>query len=516
MADVNSQVALGINAPDPNQGLNTLSKILNLGQQGLGIRGQQSQNVSLAAEAAERQMSINERQKGAQLLSDPVGNGLVDTDGNPTKDAQKIIMQAMPTTGAQHYQGLLTGAKAKVEFNGAINGLRASERAELADGISGVAARAQSPDDILGAVDSILESKKGTPEYGNYQTIAGTMRQAITHLADKTKGAAPVATGQEPWRRAALNMGASVLPAGSTVGPSGTATPQATSIDTGGAVQPGTTAPALAGGGFTPSGPAVQKTVPPSAQILTDQNNHQFVFNPKSNTLEPVGTGGGTAAPKGPPPLKYVQPAPDQKGAETEVAAARTAGDLYGQNAHINDRLLELSKDTRTGPGTEIWHHALGALAGPFGGSPSGDYQKIGAYLDRQAALAVHSMGIPATNAGLETSKSISGTTQYSPEALQEKVKLTDALNEGARAYRAGLDKAIGVGRNQDLNNYQPYRSAWAANFDPTIFALDAAHRRGDTAEVQKIVGGLTPEQKATLRQKTINLRQLEQGQLPQ
>ena len=43
MADVNAQVALGINSPDPNQGLNTLSRIMSLGQQGLNIRGEQSQ-----------------------------------------------------------------------------------------------------------------------------------------------------------------------------------------------------------------------------------------------------------------------------------------------------------------------------------------------------------------------------------------------------------------------------------------------------------------------------------------
>ena len=44
MAEINSQVALGINSPDPNHGLNTLSKVLGLGQQGLAIRGQQSEN----------------------------------------------------------------------------------------------------------------------------------------------------------------------------------------------------------------------------------------------------------------------------------------------------------------------------------------------------------------------------------------------------------------------------------------------------------------------------------------
>src|ERR1700685_124651 len=137
MADVNSQVALGINPPDPQGGLNTLSKIIGLGQQGLAIRGQQSENITRAAQATEAQQNATEKMAGAKLLSDPKANGLVDDQGNPTPDAQRIIMQAMPTTGAQHVEGLLNGAKAKVQFNSAANDLRTSERAEIASTISG-------------------------------------------------------------------------------------------------------------------------------------------------------------------------------------------------------------------------------------------------------------------------------------------------------------------------------------------------------------------------------------------
>src|ERR1700743_2148483 len=136
MADYNPSVALGINAPDPQGGLNTLNKIMELGQRGLSIQGQKSENQVLAAKATEAQQNAKEKMSGAQLLSDPVGNGLVDADGNPTKDAQKIIYQAMPTTGADHYQGILSGAKAKVEFAKAANGLSGDIRNEA----TGVAA----------------------------------------------------------------------------------------------------------------------------------------------------------------------------------------------------------------------------------------------------------------------------------------------------------------------------------------------------------------------------------------
>lgn len=223
MADYNPAVSLNINSPDPQQGLNTLSKIMGLSQQGLAIKGQLSENVTRAAAATEAAQGAKERIGLANLIQDPVGNGITDNEGNELPGAKNKILAVAPTTGAQHYANLVNASKSKVEFNSAVNGLRTTERAELANGVSGMGARAQSPDEIISGLDDMVEAKKGTPEYANYQTIAGTMKTAITHMADKSKSGTPVAAGQEPWRRVALNIGASILPAPSTVGPGGVA-----------------------------------------------------------------------------------------------------------------------------------------------------------------------------------------------------------------------------------------------------------------------------------------------------
>src|ERR1700685_213161 len=210
MADVNPQVALNVVPPDPQSGLKTLSSIMGLGQQGLAIRGQQSQNQSLAAKATIDTQTANENQALAGLMQDPIKAGIVDQDGNPTKDAQTIIMRAAPTTGSAHTSALLDAATKKVGYNTAVNSLLTQDRTELANGIAGVTARAQSPDDITDAVDQIVASKKGTPEYGNYQTIAGTMKQAITPLAKQNSGSDPAPPGKEPWRVGAANIASSM------------------------------------------------------------------------------------------------------------------------------------------------------------------------------------------------------------------------------------------------------------------------------------------------------------------
>jgi hypothetical protein len=227
MPDYNPSVALGINSQEPNQGLKTLSSIMGLGQQGLAIRGQQSQNQSLAAKATVDTQSAAENQNLAKLMADPVGNGIVDADGNPTKAAQQKIMAAAPTTGSQHYSDFVNAASNKVKFNGALNELRTSERQEVLQNYAGAASSADSPEDVKAVGAALLASKKGTPEEGNYQDIVnglnGQMDLAEKHQKATGKVAVP---GQELWRGAVLTATRAGLPSSATVGPGGLATPE--------------------------------------------------------------------------------------------------------------------------------------------------------------------------------------------------------------------------------------------------------------------------------------------------
>lgn len=189
----------------------------------------------------------------------------------------------------------------------------------------------------------------------------------------------------------------------------------------------------------------------------------------------------------------------------------REAGDQAPNNRNINQQLLQLSAATATGPATATLQKMRAVMGLPAGSR----YQEINAYLDRQAASQATAMGVPHTNAGLAASQTATGTTEYTPQALQEKVKYADALNSGTMAYREGLDKAIGTGGTQNLQNYQPFRSAWARNFDPDIYRAEDAQRRGDTAELNSIRARLGSRGMKILAQKSANLRALENGQIP-
>jgi hypothetical protein len=69
MADVNSQVALGINAPNPNQGLDSMSKVLGIGSDVLGLQ-QKKQALQLQAQQiTQGQIETQAQQESNQFLS---------------------------------------------------------------------------------------------------------------------------------------------------------------------------------------------------------------------------------------------------------------------------------------------------------------------------------------------------------------------------------------------------------------------------------------------------------------
>jgi hypothetical protein len=222
-----------------------------------------------------------------------------------------------------------------------------------------------------------------------------------------------------------------------------------------------------------------------------------------------VGQGGGP----GQQSSGFQQPVAGQQQVLQDIDSTRKNTDVIAPiNRNINQHLLQLSSDTSTGPGSQTVQKVAAALHLPSGSN----YQEISAYLDRQAAMSASAMGVPNTNAGLAASQSATGTTEYTPKALQEKVKFADALNSGSIAYRQGLDKAVGTGATPDLSKYQGFRGAWSQNFDPDVYRVEDAQRRGDKAELEAIRKRLGPDGMKQLATKSANLRMLENGQIPQ
>jgi hypothetical protein len=226
-----------------------------------------------------------------------------------------------------------------------------------------------------------------------------------------------------------------------------------------------------------------------------------------------IGGGGQGASPWAP----YAGQGADVQNFQTEVNATRADAQQAPLAHNINQQILRLADNAKTGPGTDIWQHAVGALGAPLGLSPTANYQELGKFLEKNAINNMQSMGGPPSDARLSAAAAANGSTNFSPEALKAVTKFNDATTTALQGYRQGMDHAVGMGQNVNYTNLPAYKAAWAKNFDVNIYRVDNAMRDGDTKELHQIAQEVGPNGLKALAQKRQNLQSLSQsGQLAQ
>lgn len=267
------------------------------------------------------------------------------------------------------------------------------------------------------------------------------------------------------------------------------------------------------------SAPDLTLDLPPGASIVTDQAGRQFVLNPQTNQVTPVGTGRsapGGPAPSAPPGQPFMQPkypgqAEDISNYQHEVSNTRAAADAAPANRNIFQHILKLADDTNTGPLVSFLQETK------IGGQAFGDnYQELGKYLEKNAIANMQAMGGPPSDARLSAAVAANGSTKFNPKALRAVTQFNYATNTGLERYRQGLDKAVGT-NVQDYTQLPAFKSAWAANFDIDAFRLENAIADGDEAEQRDVLKGLSSKRRAEVARKMKNLDALsETGHLPQ
>lgn len=492
MADFGSPVAQNIDV-NPNRGIQTISGMLNLQSQKLGIQQQQQQVGIGGAELQKQQQMMKERlaiQKMMQTGFDDQGNNIRDpATGEPS--ATRVLPalgRIAPLLGQGYAQTILETEKNKVGLQASIASLDAQERGML---MAPLQAASLDPEKSTAAsvgagIDNLVSAH---PEMSN---AANYIKGLLTHVDNV----------QDPKVKANLfNKLSASLQGGQPV----QTQPTEGTVNTGAAQFQGAVAPAVAGGGFTPS-TQVTNQIPPGYAVAQDQRTGNFYLYSQQhpNDVHPLGQGGGPASgpqnkqnPNAPPVMSPGEPA-TVSDIQKEVEGIRVAGTQIGTNRDINRRILSLVQQASTGPGTAFVHQAAAAAGLPAGAS----YQELNSFLDRQAAQAANAMGLPNTNMGLETSKQFTGNTQLNNKVIEDKTKFVDALNDAAQKYLAGANRAVGTGANPNYTAYQKFRSEWSQNFDPEVFSYEHAVKSGDKEEQHRIESDLGRRGMAELYQK--------------
>jgi len=496
-------VATQIKPPDPNQGLSTLASIIGIRQAQQNLATGAIQQQGIAANVQQDQQKNRELQAAQQVAIYGAKSGQYD-DGNGGLDRQKMandILRVAPVYGQSQVSSLLSQANEVIANKQAHQNLTVSQKKEMGDTFASWAADPNIDNSkIINDIERLRLAHPNDPQYSRLLT------SQIMHL--------PNGASQDQLRSIAARWAAAA-----------TGEPQTTAgtVDTGTQIQP--VGINRFGTGVTPAGTPINKQ-----QVVTTPAGSIATVTPSTGRVATLGGGTGTPQKSGAPRTAQDDAPPPNaptavqenfraaaQAAREHIAQVREADNDYGTNVSLSNVIRKLSANTATGPGTDIWHHALGAMGAPFGANNVADYQLIGAYLDRQAALTRRQMGLPSTNEGSQTSQAIAGNAQYQQKALQDKNDLNQALAEGLHSYRKGLDKIEGFTGNPSPKAVQQFKSAWVDNFDPNIFRLEIAQKRikEDPQAVQKVLSELSPSEAASLRQKRKNLQALEQGQLP-
>lgn len=493
MPDGIQPVGAMIQPPNPSQGINTLSGIIGLKQQQQQLQTGQYQQATAQADSQQAQQKNAELSKVGALMQNVHNGGYRKSDG--TLDRQKFaddISTVAPVYGQGQASSILSQANEIVSNQKAKQDLTDSARTSLGTVLTTLAKDPNTRrDDVIDGYSRWLQDHKDDP---------AAFRVGVAQAAMLPQNDA------DPKFRDILGKYAATLTGQPTTAPS--------TVETAGTIQPGQTSGIT--GAFTPAGapinkPPTQTTNAAGSIVNRDPRSGALSAPPAAGPAGPPGASSGPPGGSNPTTAQAQTAQGAAKDAAANIEDARAIGDHAPAVRNVNDQLLQLSSDTKTGPGTQTLQKLATVV-----GLPSGSrYQEITAYLDRQAALSARQMGVPNTNAGLAASQSATGTTEYTPKALQEKVKFADALNSGAMAYRQGLDKAVGTGAAPDVSKYQSFRSAWSQNFDPDVFRAEDAMRHSDKAELASLTKRLGPQGMKALEQKSRNLRQLENGQIP-
>lgn len=332
--------------------------------------------------------------------------------------------------------------------------------------------------DVPGSVEALLDAQERAITRGVPKPIAGMIFGGLISKAQQP-GALPKAINDIIQAQAGPASQASVVNAPvSPVSTGGQVTFQQLQPGAPGAVQPGQSMPVT-------MGPGSLETIEQDAA----GNKHVVSRSPQGSILStrPVpGTAGPSAGPRG-----FTAFSPGQAGeiadSQKEVAQLRQQADQAPTIRHINREILNLSKDTKTGPGTEKWQTALGSVAAAWGGNVS-NYQELGKYLEQNAIRNMQAMGGPPSDARLAAAVHANGSTAFNPEALQAVTKFNDATTTALQKYREGLDRAIGT-EGANYAAVPTFKNAWSKAFDVDVFALQNALENKDTAEINKILG---------------------------
>jgi hypothetical protein len=521
MADFGAPVAQNVNV-NPNQGMQTLSGIMTLKQQQLGLQKGAADVQSAQAQAQGNQQQMQERQAFTQMLKsgvDDQGNSIRTPDGDI--DPTKVVAaqgRIAPVYGSQWSSGIIQAHTDKVALQSASQSLDQKGRGMIAGPLQ-AAALSPTDENIANARSAITQIVDAHPETGPAANHTLSLLDHISQIPAVDASGKPDLSART---KHLTQLSAYIQPAQTVGTQSG-----AGQVDVGSGVQSGTFAPAAAenGGAFTPA-TTTGKGVAPGANTFTDaRTGNIYAYNPQdpSRTIL-VGQGGklfeGSTAtapvtPTGSPAARGgagapaagspgAAPSPTPTGAANPNAppiySPGEAGIVEKNTANINanrqaaqDALTQrdilgriqtlASSGVYLGPGSStVADLATRAAQIPgFEGAAkyANNYNELIKFMAQNAARQGASLGLTGSDARLEAVQHANPNADpMDARTVQNVSQYIGGLVRMNQAKADAMDTWLQQPGNSAKNEHQ-FEANWRNNADPRLFQMAEMQDQG-------------------------------------
>lgn len=274
--------------------------------------------------------------------------------------------------------------------------------------------------------------------------------------------------------------------------------------------KPGATLP---GTSFTAQLPPGQRY---EATGKTDMSGNPTAYVKDANgrilgeTTIPAGVNPAPAAPAAAPaatavPVKPV-PAPsnapvrarpgtsaaDYTAAGNLRTSARDAASQYPNMQFTNNQIIDLANKTITGVGAETLANLAGKIAVvPWTGNQATYLDQLGHYMTQQQTSLAKSAGLSGTDQANALAGQLTGTTQWTPEAIKSAARVNRAMSLANSMFHQGIENKQSATNNQ----LAPidFQSQWSKVANINAIRLHDAVVNGDKEGIKEVINAVDP-----------------------
>ena len=474
MPDFGAPVAANINV-NPNQGVQTLSSLVNMERGLIGMR-QQQQSLDIGATNLQQQ---NQQMQERQILQKMMLDGK-DPDGNPIKDENGEINapafsaaanKYLPLTGQGVTQSIVQTLDNRVKLNDSIRGLNQNFRNDVSGIVRSAVNSNQSGQDINAALDAYAQKNPGAAQaIGRAQSLLQNIspgmpqvqrNQALLHLAQEFQPAATTEREQTPQM-------------GTITGP-------------GGGVQPIQTNP-LSPVPVGKIGGEMSQGIPPGLSTFSDPAGNVRAFNPRNpNESILIGHPGLDA----PPVLNLGEADVVKQNTQNVNTTRQMAADSQTQHDILN-RIQSIagSPGLYLGPGSD----KVGALATAISRLPgmegaaqyANNYNELTKFMAQNAARMGAQMGLSGSDARLDLALHSQPNGSMDTRTVQHVAQYMAGLVKMSAAKADALDHWLQQPGNT-IQNEHNFERDWRDNADPRLFQLKEMKDQGEAQDYARL-----------------------------